>query len=372
MGVNGRRPFTEMVEVTQNELVREAAGNVEAKYQGVINQVYLNDLPSILPETYIQKEAFITTANQYTTGTVTVGSGTSLIQGASTTFTSAMEDFLIKVNGFDRMYRISFSADTLLTSKNSLAWTESTGSGNSYTLFQDKYQLASDFAYMIEDDPDDPNVVSRYLSNAQLFLRPLDNEEFERQFTGTVSDLWAYTVKWISELPYIFLLSAPSVADHVRYWYIPQLTTLIEYTTGTVTFTTGTAVVGSGTSWLGSIDTSANTYYIRNDADGTGSASKWTKIATVGTNTAITLSSAFAYTSGAGITYTISEISKWPARFDDAMMYKTALIVDPDNVQAAKWSALYKEATDLDRRTEGKRTSISPFKTYFGMRRKKR
>ena len=357
-----------MVEITQNELVREAASNQESKYWGFINQVYGHDLPSLLPEDYIKKEGFINLVSQYTTGTVTVGSGTTLIQGASTVWTSAHEDYWIKVGGYDRIYRVSFSDDTLLTSKNSLSWIGASGSGLTYTLFQDKYALASDFAYMTEDDPEDPNVVSRYVSNAQLFLDPKSNDEFERNFNGIVGDLWGYTVKWISELPYLFTLSAPSTADILRYWYIPQLTTLTEYTTGTVTFTTGTAVIGSGTSWLANVDTASNIYFIRNDADGTGSASKWTRILSVGTNTAITLSTAFQYTSGAGITYTISEISKWPARFDDAILYKAALIADPDNVQVKKWTGLYSEAIALDKTVETRRSKVSQFKEFFGKR----
>lgn len=368
MPINGRRPFTELFESIATELVRESASNQEAKYMGYVNQIYSNELPSLLPETYIRKEAFVTLAAEYTTGTVTVGSGTSLIQGASTTFTSAHTNYWIKVDGFDRLYRVTFSDGTLLTSANSLSWIGGTGSGLSYSLFQDRYQLASDFAYMVEDDPHDPNVVSRYVSGSQLFLDPKDNDEFERDFHGIIGDVWAYTVKWILETPYLVTLSAPSAADILRYWYIPQLTTLTEYTTGTVTFTTGTQVTGSGSSWVANVDTSANIYFIRNDADGTGSASKWARILSVTTNTHITLSAAFGHTSGAGITYTISEISKWPARFDDAIFYKAALIADPDNAQIEKWKGLYSEAISLDKTVESKRSKVTTLKQFFGMR----
>lgn len=370
MSVNGRRPFTEMVEVAQSELVREAASNQESKYQGFINQVYLNELPSILPEDYIKKEAFITLASQYTTGTVTFGSGTSGIIGATTAWTSAQTGFLIKVSGYNRIYRVTYSTDTLLTFQSSLSWIESSGTGKSYTLFQDRYQLPSDFAYLLADDPQEPNVVSRYVSNAQLFLDPLEQDEFERNFNGIVGDLWAYTLRWLSETPYIFVLSAPSVSDILRYWYIPQLTTLTEYTTGTATFTTGTAVVfAGGASLTGNVDTSVNTYYIRNDADGTGSASKWNKI-TVSSATVLTLSTAWGYTSGSGQTYTISEISKWPARFDDAILYKTSLIADPDNIQMKKWEGLYQESIGIDQAVESRRSKIRPFREFFGARRK--
>ncbi len=371
MSVNGRRPFTEMVEVVQSELVREAATNQEAKFMGFINQVYLNELPAVLPEDYIKKEAFITLVAEYTTGTVTVGSGTSGVQGATTSWTSAHTGYMFLADGFDRLYRVTFSADTLLTFQNSLSWIGGTGSGLSYSLFQDRYSLPSDFAYMIADDPEEPCVVSRYANGAQLFLDPLNNDDFERNMHGIVGDVWAYTVKWISELPYIMVLSAPSAGDILRYYYIPQLTTLTEYTTGTATFTTGTAVVFAGGALLtGNIDTSANQYYIRNDADGTGSASKWVKI-TAGSGTALTLASAWGFSSGSGQTYTISEISKWPARFDDAIIYKASAIADPDNVQVKKWGELYQEAVSFDRSVENKRKNVRSMKEFFGMRGKK-
>ena len=371
MPVDARRPFTEMVEVAQNELVREAASNQEAKFKGLILQQYQHDLPDLLAERFIRKEAFITLAAQYTTGTVTVGTGTAGVIGSSTSWTSTHTNYWIKVSGFDRLYRVTFSDDTLLTFQNSLAWTESSGSGLSYVLFQDRYALPSDFAFMAKDDPEDPNVVSRFVSNAPLFLSPLNNDEFDRDFNGIVGDLWSYTVKWVSALPYLLTLSAPSVADTLRYYYIPVLSDLTEYTTGTVTFTTGTAVVASSAAlWTANVDTSANTFYIRNDADGTGSASKWFKILTVANNTALTLSSAFSGTSGASQTYTISAISKWPARFDDVIMYGACLIADPDNTQAAKWARVLQNGIDMDRKTESNRDKYKPIKEFFGLRKK--
>ena len=372
MGINGRRPFQEMVEVCQNELVREAASNQEDKFKGLINQVYMNELPSVLPEEYIKKEAFITLAADYTTGTVTVGSGTAGIHGTTTSWTSAYNNFIAKVSGRNRLYRMTYSADTLLTFQNSLTWVESSGTALTYTLMQDRYAVASDFAYMAEDDHLDPNIVYRSVSYQPLFLTPLSNEEYDRKFAGIVGDPFSYTVKWISETPYLMVLFAPDSADILAYKYIPQLTTLKEYTTGTVTFAASTAVVGAGgMAWTTNVDTASNTYYIRNDVDGSGSSSKWTKILSVANASAMTLSATYAYTTGAAQTYTISEVSKWPARFDDAMIYKAAMIADPDNTQVKKWTALYQESISLDKTVEMKRINVRPLKQFFGMRNNK-
>src|SRR3990167_2681802 len=206
MPIDARRPFTEMVEVAQNELVREAASNVEGKYRGFINQVYLNDFPSLLPEKYIRKRGYITAKADYTTGTVTVGTGTSNMVGASTSWTSANSDgLIITVDGADEAYRMTFEAGTSLTFQNSLAWVGSSGSGLGYRLVQNRYALASDFSYLSADSVDKPNVVSFMLNGVELFLSPLGNEEYDRNYSPKiVSDaFYGYTVKYESSNIYL-------------------------------------------------------------------------------------------------------------------------------------------------------------------------
>ena len=370
MPVSGRRPFQEIVECCQNELIREGAPGEEAKYQGIVNQIYSNELSGLLPELYIKKEAYLTLVADYTTGTVTVGSGTSNIIGSSTSWTSAnSNNRLIEINGSDVIYRVTYVAGTDLSYQDSLTWIASSGTGKSYTLFTDRYALPSDFSHMIADDPDDPHAVYRYMNGNKVFLTQLTEEEFEVQDSSGVGTPWGYQIRWIKETPYLYITLAADSAEIVGYSYIPQLATLNEYTTGTVTFTTGTAVIASSSaSWLVNVTTGTNTYYIRNDADGTGSASKWQKITSVANATALTLTDAWAYTSGTGITYTISEISKWPARFDDAMLYKTALIVDPDNVNTQKWNTIYLDAVGMDKAQETRRNQTRSFKAWPGMR----
>jgi hypothetical protein len=362
----------EIVEVAQNELVREQASGEESKYKGLVNQIYSNDLSAILPELFIKKEAYLTLVADYTVGTVTIGTGTTNIIGSSTSWTSAnSEGRLIEVSGRDTIYRVTFTAGTDLAFQDSLTWTGSSGSGLTYTLYTDRYTLATDFSHMIADDPEDPHVVYRYMSGNKVFLKPLSEEEFERQNSSGVGTPWGYLPKWIKETAYMYITLAADSAEIIGYSYIPQLSTLTEYTSGTITLTTGTAVIATAAaSWLVNVTTGTNTYYIRNDADGTGSNSKWGKILSVANATALTLSSAWAYTSGASISYTISEVSKWPSRFDDAILYKTALILDPDNIQNQKWNAVYQDAIGIDKGREARRMQTSMLKSFPGLRRK--
>ncbi len=367
MPIGARRPYTEIFEVAQTELVREAASGVEPKYMGAVNQAYMNDMPSQLPEKYIRKEGFINTMAAYTAGTITVASGSTNILGASTSWTSGLSDSYLNVNGYNRLNRVSFTNSTVLTFQSSLTWTEASGTGKNYSLIQDRYPLASDFSYLSTDNPEDPNIVSYMANGYKVFLRPYTNQEFDRTIVPTTSAFFSqYTQKWDNGTPYLHLYPFPLNVDVISYLYMPVLTAMTEYTTGTITLTTGTAVVGSGTLFT-SIN-SANTFFLRNDADGTGSASQWYPITSFDSDTTITLGTRFAGTSGAGQSYTISEISKWPARFDDAMMFKTCLIMDPDGVQSPKWTSLYTEAISLDRSVEAKRKRDTQLKSFFGMR----
>ena len=367
MPIENRIPYTEMFEVVQNELIREAASGEENKYKGQINLTYTNELPSVLPERYLRKEGFITTVAEYTTGTVTVGSGTSNIVGTGTTWTSAHTNYWIKIDGEDPLHRVTYDAATSLDFQNSLTWTGSSGSGKTYTLFQDRYQLASDFDYLCSEDPENPAVVYVYSNGAKIPLYPWTEDAYNRNFNGTTGDPGQYAIKWESATPYIFVFPATSAAEIVGYYYVPVLTSMVEYTAGTITLTTTTAVAGASTLW-GALNT-ANTYYLRNDADGTGSGSKWTKISSIDSSTAITLTSAFSYTSGTGISYTISEITKLPARFDSSILYRAAMVLDPDNLQFNKWAALYQDAIGTDTRVESKRKRGKPLRYFPGARR---
>lgn len=368
MTIDARRPFTEIFEVSQKELVREGASGQEAKYKGFVNQVYLNDLIAVLPERYIKKEGYITTQAEYTTGTVIVGSGTAGVKGASTVWTSAYTNNLMAIDGADITYRVTYSAATLMTFNNSLTWTASSSSGNTYTMYADRYSLASDFNYMVTDDADNPKNVYRWVGGTKAYMAPMENNEFDKVAISDTGDLHSYTVKYVDSSAYMYLASGSSAADILGYEYIPVLSEMIEYTTGTITLIGGTVVIGSGTLWSTALD-STDTYYLRNDADGTGSNSKWFKVSSIDDATTITLSSSFTYTSGTGILYTISGISKWPARYDDAILYKTSFLVDPDGVQAEKFIGVYQEAVGLDLATESKRRTTSKFKKFPGVRR---
>jgi hypothetical protein len=107
--------------------------------------------------------------------------------------------------------------------------------------------------------------------------------------------------------------------------YVPKISPLREYTTGTVSVSTGsTTVTGLGT--LFSTNVVAGMYF-RVDAIGQGDSSKWYKIESVDGNTQVTLESAYEDAIEAGVEYTIcSAPTSFPPEFHEFILYEAVSV----------------------------------------------
>jgi hypothetical protein len=355
-----RIPFSEMTERVQKELIRDNSAS-EDKYKGRVNDVYTIDLPSLIDWRHIRTEASITTTADYNTGYISATS-TTTVTGASTVWTSAnSNNLLLKVSGYDEVYRCTYSAATSLTIDRSWVGTN-ISSNTTYSIFQDRYALASDFDRLVLD-PD--KSIYYWLGGIRVYLKYRDPDVFEVKQVYTPNIPAYYTIKWISGDPYIFIDPPDTSARTFFYVYMPILKRMSEYTTGYITTlaNAGTAVTGSGTDFDGFVTSTTDyDYYLRIDPDGTSSASKWYKVSSAASDTALTLSDAYAGTAISGGTsttgaYTISMISKLPAGLDLAIIYGTAIVsaIDQTNrTQIEGWSAVYTKILDQYRAVEGK------------------
>ncbi len=356
-----RIPFTEIVERTQGEVIRDKAQNdsSEYKYKGAINEVYMTDFMLLLPEDNLRTEANITTIADYSEGLITVAAGGAAITGdGDADWTSANSNGgILKADGEDAAYRVAYSSATELTLSSPTTWVDDAVADGSYRLTFDRYTLASDFSNMMQDDYDDPEVVFWYSNGSRQFLRPKENGEFEKKAMHLYSTPNEYTVKWVNGTPYMYIFPQDDIARTLHYAYIPVLTPMAEYTTGTVTTTADPTVEGSDTIWndTSNIDLSTYTYYFRVDADGTGSESKWYLISSITDADTLELSASYAGTARSATNYTISRISRWPARFDAAMIYGAALRTAPTDKEAVRWKSLYDSLLPAHRSLENKR-----------------
>lgn len=342
-----RIPFTELFERLQKELVRDNSA-AEEKYKGRINDEYMFNIPAIVDWRHIRKTATITTTDDYSTGHISATSTTTLT-GDSTVWTSAnSNNCLIKISGYDEVYRCTYVGATSLTIDRSWIGTD-ISSNTDYTLFQDRYALASDFDRMILDSD---HCVYYWDQGNRVYLKYREPDVFEEKQTTTPNKPSYYTVKWVNDDPYLYIDSPDNDDRTINYIYIPSLKRMEEYTTGTITTLAngGTAVTGSGTDFDGFVDDVTNyTYYFRIDTDGTGAKSKWYKISTAASGTSLTLSDAYGGTaiSGGTSTYTISRVSLLPAGLDLAILYGAAIAsaTDQNNtVQLQGWAVLYQKA----------------------------
>ena len=355
-----RIPFSELVERTQGELIRDNAQNTssEYKYKGAINEVYMTDFMLLLPEDNLRKEATVKSIADYSTGTITVAANGTQITGAATVWTSANSDGgLLKADGEEAVYRVAYNAATTLDLSVPTTWVDDAVSAGTYRLTFDRYALASDFSNMMQDDYEEPEVVYWWTNGSRQFLRPKENGEFEKKAMHLHSTPNEYTVKWVNGVPYIYIFPQDDISRTFHYSYIPMLTPMMEYTTGTATTTADPTVTGIGTVWnvTSNVDTSTYTYYFRIDADGTGSESTWYPISSITDATSLELTSSYAGVARTSTAYTISRASLWPARFDAAMIYGAALRTAPTDKEAVRWKSIYDSLMPAHRSLSNKR-----------------
>lgn len=362
-----RLPFTELFERLQSEVIRDVASNPtsEYKYKGVINDTYMTELMLLLPEDYLRTQASIITIADYSTGTVDISAaGTTVDEGdTAMSLTSAISnDFLFKEDDNDLIARVDYTSGTQLTFQDDLTWPHSAVDEGTYRIVLDRYELASDFSHMCEDNVDKPECVYYPYGGGRAYLKPLDNGEYDRKFSFTHGTPGEYTVKWIKGSPYLYINPPDTTTRRIFYNYIPILAPMTEYTTGYLTtLSADPTVVSSGSIWnvTSNIDTDTYTYYFRRDSDGTGAESVWYKVSSITSATELELTANYAgtaLTSGTSTdTYTISRISRWPAKFDTIIMYLAALKIDPENKDAARWQGIVNQLIPLHRAVEAKR-----------------
>lgn len=371
-------PYTELFERLKDELIRDRTKNVaevETKYKGFINDAYL-DFIGILDEDYIRKTATITTKAPYTTGTAYGTLAGTTITGISTAWTSALTNgSLFKLASHNTVYRVNYSSGTELTLVQPSAWIEATvalADADTYRILFDRYALASDFSHIVMDDVEEPEAVYSWSANSgasRFFLRPKDFGQYQKEFNFTSAQASGfpaqYSVNYVNGLPYMYIWPCDSTSRAIFYQYIPQITPMQEVT-GTAACTTATTAVTTDTDITSYLNT-AETWYIRFDGDGAGSNSKWYEIASY-SGTSITLSTALLEASKSGSAYTLCNASKWPARFDKAIIYGAALLADPNAQDAARWMQVYGTIVPRQKAIDGTRRLsqrvASPMKGY--------
>jgi len=334
-------PYSELVEKVQT-LARDNSYSSRDKFKGLINWAYTQEIPRKEDWSPLVASSSISCTARYNTGTVSVTAGDTTITGVGTTWVTGMTNRKIRISGNSNVYTFTYASATTGTISPALSG-GSDVSGAGYVMFDDDYALASDFNRFLSGGS-----LYKYRSGRPYVVSEVSERKWRDEYSIDVSDettrcrLRGFDT---SMNRVVEINPAPQTAIALPYDYIKHLTPMTEYRTGYVTdITNGVATVtGSGTDWDGYIS-SSYTYYFRMDKDGVGDSSVWYKVASAGSDTALTLSSVYTGTSVASGSeeYTICMIPLLPYEFQDWMIYLAAVNsgIDQNDPSAQGWIAM--------------------------------
>jgi hypothetical protein len=320
-------PFTELFERLLN-LGRIDSPNNADYAKGIINDSYTRTLPRVEDWTMIIEDGNIQTVASYNTGTIAVTIGSTSVTGTSTVWTSAMtaeEGYKIKFSGNRDVYKFEYVSATSGTITPSLSGPNDL-TGQNYVLFKDEYALASDHDRFLKNG----SVYVKSDGRLQDTIKEVPNDLFQEDFSASALDpihrVIQSRVNATTGQKMLRVNPPPKTVYNYPYEYIKKFSPMSEYSTGTVAVTNAnTAVTGTDTLWLTNV--SAGDYF-RVDANGIAESSIWYKIASVTTDTALVLESAYGEATESLMDYTgsVSPIV-FPSEFHEFILYDGLLIV---------------------------------------------
>jgi hypothetical protein len=334
-------PFSELVEKAQT-LARDNTSGSRDKFKGLINRAYTQVIPRKEDWSPLITSSTITCYAQYNTGTVAITAGATAIVGTGTTWTAAMSNRKIKINGNDNVYTFTRTAATTGTISPALSGANNI-SGAGYTIYDDDYSLTSDFDRFLSGGS-----LYRYRSGRPFVIPEVSERLWRDEFVnGTSDEVMRCRMRGFdsSMNRVVEVNPAPNTAISLQYDYVKFLPPMTEYNTGTIsTLANGAAAVTGVSTDFDGYGSTSYTYYLRIDRDGIGDSSVWYKISSFDSNTGITLASNYNGASIASGTepYTISMIPLLPYNFHDWMIYSAAIesAVDSEDPAVQGWMAI--------------------------------
>lgn len=159
-------------------------------------------------------DTFFATADDYSTGTVSVTNDSATVTGSGTTFTSSMVGRKFRIEGENAYYKIdAFVSATEITLEQN--YQGDTASGETFSIFQDEYRLAGDL-------------------DLHHLLRSIEDSKALFEFTARDFDIFLPT----------------PIASGTAHAMTPIGRRQSTYTTGTVSMSTGSATItGAATAW---------------------------------------------------------------------------------------------------------------------------
>lgn len=310
-------PFTEIVErVSENMRIRS---DQEKKVRGIINDVYVRDIPRKEDWSFLVVSSTVTTVEEYTTGNATINTGGTTITFSSTFVASS--SFIgrqIKISGNDYVYELDGqSGSTGMTIQPPFSGNQNV-SGAPFSIFEAKYSLAGDFDRFPKNGG-----LYKFQGGAYEVIPEYSYQDFRTEYSPSTTNTPTRCILLGADTAgnRIVEISPPAkIAVSLPYDYYKVLRPMRE-TTGFLTSigTSQTAVTGS--SGFSLFTEAVTGWYLRVDAFGTGADSEWYPIAAITTRSNLTLAVSFGLSAAGTTMFTLCPAPDMPVRMHPAVMY---------------------------------------------------
>lgn len=325
--VIGTIPFTELYERLLN-LGRIDSPNNTDYSKGIINDSYTRTLPRLEDWSCLITESYVTTIAAYYTGTVAATVGSTSLTGTGTTWTTSMTSangYKIKIGGNRDIYAFDYASATTATITPALSGPNDITAGT-YEIFRDEYDLTADFDRFLRNGSFYVYSDGRVQDVIKEVPRDLFREDFVSGRQDPIRRIIQYGVNSTTSYKKIRVNPWASSIYNYPYEYVKRVPPMSDYQTGTVAVTNASTTV-TGTDTYFSSNVSAGDYF-RVDGNGIAESSTWYKIASVDSNTQLTLETAYGEGSESALDYTCSTVpSAFPVEFHEFILYDGLVVV---------------------------------------------
>lgn len=188
---------------------------------GEVINVVLQEVWTSWTWSFRKKEALLTTVAPYSTGTVSAVSST-VLQGASTVWTSAMVNRYIRIGSDVAFYKITAVDTGLQRLTLETAYAGTITAGSTYTIFQHLYSLASDV--------DIAATLSYWRKLRETSIERRERADARRSYQSSYPWEFLYRGEDSSGNVQVELSPVPSAAIAVRYHYLSTAPQLVQGT----------------------------------------------------------------------------------------------------------------------------------------------
>jgi hypothetical protein len=316
MGNINSLPYEEIIEKV-TKLARDDAENSLPKIRGVIQNLYLREIPRKFDWSFLLSSTSLALNGEYKTGTVSATTGSNALVFNGATLTAGMVGRKIKVGNGDGVFDIQTVSGTSDATITPNYYGISNVSGGAYSIFDPDYALPKDF-----DRFPKGGGLKLYQGGMVVPLVEEAIQEYYENYNASPSVPEACHIEGVDTngRNVVVIRPAPDKDISLGCDYIKKLTPMKTTSSGLLGWINSatTIVVGDSNTKFTEATTGD---YLRVTNLGIGEDSEWYRIATITNSSTMTLSTAFALTGVTSANYCISSAPEYPEKMHDALIW---------------------------------------------------